>query len=176
MKSKFLWVMMALVSMTAFTSCHDDDDDSGKTASVPKAYTEALTAKYPAATNVVWEKKDAYMVAEFKQNNDMEDLDVWFDATATWAMTDTDYGKNVFFLPAAVNAAWAQGQYGNWTVDEIDFYQRPDIEFYVLEVEKTGQPDTDLYYLPDGTQIKAVASDATSDITPTTVVVTPTVQ
>lgn len=153
-----------LVPATVLSSCGDDDDDK-VTGSVPEAFTKALQAKFPEAKNVEWERKGNYYVAEFTHN--FQETDVWFGDGAQWAMTVTDYGKNLFFLPPEVEASFAESEYGYWTVDDVDFYERTDRNFYVIEVEKKGQPDTDLFYQPDGARIKAI-THSTQDITPVT--------
>ena len=84
-------------------------------------------------------------------------------------MTETDYGKDLFYLPSVVEKSFSEGEYGTWIVDDIDFYERTDKDFYLIEVEKAGQRDMDLYYSPDGVLIKAVP-DSDVEITPDTVI------
>lgn len=146
-----------------FTSCSDDDDDSTQVA---KAFTDALKEKFPEATNVKWEMKAQYRVAEF--NHNMKDYDVWFDQGANWAMTEIDYGKDFYLVTDnAVNTTFEQTEYATWTVDDITSYERADIKFYIIEVEKTGQQDVDVYIRHDGDLIKTV-TDTSINITPDT--------
>lgn len=172
MKKKFFYLLIAAVTAMGFaSSCSDDDDDDISSNNVPEAVTNALKQKYPEAKNVEWSQKGEYYVAEFDETTRFTDVDAWFTAAGEWAMTEKDYGKDLFLIPAAVNAGFNKTDYRTWTVDDIDYYEFPaeTRDFYVIEVETAGQPDTDLYFRPDGTLVKAVAND-TSVITPATVI------
>ncbi len=159
MKKNLLLLFIAVCGFMAFQSCSDDDDDDR--GQVPEEFVTALKNKFPEATGVKWEHKSDYRVAEFKK--DLTEIDVWFNPKAEWAMTDTDYGKNLFLLPAEIGKAFAESQFADWTVDDIDLYERPDKNFYVFEVEKKGMRDMELYFNTDGTMIKAI-EDANMDI------------
>ena len=161
MKKKIMFMLLAFFGAFAIQSCDDNDDPK----TVSEAFVEALKQKYPDAKNVKWETKSQYMVAEFDHN--FQETDVWFDRDANWCMAPTDYGKNLFLVPGVVGDAFANGKYGTWTLDDIDFYERQDIEFYVFEVEKKGETDMDIYYATDGTLIKAIPHSE-ADIYPTT--------
>ncbi len=169
-KSFFAFALMFAAVAVVMPSCSDDDDDDVTiTNSVPSKFSEALKAQFPDATNVKWEKKTNYMVAEFSK--DMTGYDVWYDQSASWAMTEMDYGKDLFLIPDnAVATAFAEGDYGTWTVDDITHYKQKTNEFYVFEVEKTGQSDMDVFYATDGTMLKAIASDTSADILPDTAI------
>lgn len=161
-------MLAALVMLTglsfAFTACDDDDN-----VNVSSEFETALKQQYPDAQNVKWEKKGKYRVAEFDKNN--IEYDIWYDQTAKCVMTELDYGKNVFLIPDnAVSAAFAQGEYGTWQIDDIKHYKQLSNEFYVFEVEKQGAPDMDVYYNTAGSQLKAILSDAAPDIRPDTTI------
>ena len=166
MKKNLLFLFVALAGLFSFASCSDDDDDKGL-SSVPAKVEQALSDRFPDAKNVKWEKKGAYIVADFYELR--LDKEAWFTHAGEWKMTETDYGKDLFYLPADVEGAFAAGEYGTWTVDDVTYYERPDKNFYLIEVEKPGHRDMDLYYNADGTMIKAVA-DNDADITPDTVI------
>lgn len=169
-KSKFLYFLPALFMMFGMAflqSCSDDDDDDVVESAVPEKYTSALKEAYPDVKSPNWEIKGSYYVAEFTKN--MVDYDVWFDSSAAISMTEQDYGKDLFLvMDNSVSAAFAQGEYGTWTIDDISHYTRTSDEFYVFEVEKAGQPDMNLYYNTDGELVNAIQSSQAPDITPTT--------
>lgn len=167
MKARILFLSLIAMSMVAFTACDDDDDKDVATKYVPENYQEALKAKYPDATYVKWERKKNYYVAEFQKPQ--QDYDVWFGTDAKWAMTEIDYGHNLFFLPGVVNEALANSEYGtNYTIDDVAMYEYPDHSFYVIDVEPMkGGKDTYLYYRPDGTLFQTTTRDI--NITPDTV-------
>ena len=169
-KAKTFFAGAVAIAMMAVSlpACSDDDDNNGIN-NVPEAFVNALKKVEPDAKDVKWETEGAYRVAEFKKN--MADYDVWFDANAAWAMTEKDFGKDFFLVPDnAVNAAFAKGEYGTWTVDDISYYKQTTDEFYVIEVETAGQPDMDLFYTTGGEMIKAIPSASVPDILPTTVI------
>lgn len=167
---KFFYLMLAgMIGSVALTACDDDDDD---VKSIPQRYAQALDAKYPGASaKAKWEQKKGYYVAEFPNEARCE-VDAWFDSDAKWVMSETDLGKDLFLMPVAVNKGYEATTYASsgWIVDDIDWFERPDIEFYVIEIEKAGNADRDLYFSPDGTQIKDIVSPDT-DITPTTPII-----
>lgn len=168
MSTRFISIVFSIVALTGFSSCGDDSDDRDVNHSdVPAAYTEALKAKYPEAVNVRWEKTTEYYIAEFSKPQ--QEYDVWFGPGAKWAMTEVDYGHNLFFIPAVVNSAFANSEYGkDHTIEDVAMYERTDRTFYLIEVEPmSGGSDTYLYYAPDGTLIKTTSQDM--DITPDTV-------
>ncbi|MCM1293301.1 MAG: PepSY-like domain-containing protein [Bacteroides sp.] len=173
MKFKFLSLLIATIGLVSFAACSDDDDDNTiDPANVPTQVLSAFKAKYPNVdiNKVHWETKGQYTVADYDQVGTLEDVEAWFKtSTGTWAMTETDYGKDLFLIPADINKAFAQSEYSYWTVDEIYLYEYPDNanNFYLFEVEKTGQQDMAVYFDTTGKLIKAVV-DNNIDITPDT--------
>ncbi len=169
MKLKLFYLLIALVGGFTFVSC-DDDDDAPKLKDIPQACLDSFKAKFPEAKNVDWERKGTYYVAEYDKFNNREvEVSAWFAPDGTWNMTDTDYGKDLFMLPTEINTAFNQSEYSSWTIDDIDLYEYPDTtkDFYLIEVEKAGQTDMELYFKTDGTLIKAIP-DTNTDITPDT--------
>lgn len=158
---------VAMAMAIPFAACSDDDDKPS--AGVPQSFVEALKAIEPDAENVKWETEGPWRVAEFDKAG--VECEVWFDAMSAWAMTEKDFGRDWFLVPDnAVNNAFATGEYGTWTVDDIKYYLRSSDEFYVVEVEKTGQPDMDLFFSKTGEMFKAAESSAVPDMRPDTVV------
>lgn len=162
MKLKLYLLLFALCSMVTLQSCSDDDDP----ISVSDAIQNAFKAKFPSATNEKWEQKSGYYVAEFRENG--KEIDAWFTANAEWSMTETDLGTNLTLLPDAVQTTFNNSEYKTWRVEDIDFYERPDKSFYLIEVETTGQKGRKLFYNPDGTLIKDVEDKENDDILPNT--------
>ncbi len=162
----FLFTMAAIA--VAMPSCDSNEHNDPYTPSrVDAAFNDALKEQFPDAQNVKWERNSEYRVAEFNKNG--VDYDVWFDKTTAWAMTEMDYGKDIFLVPDnAVTAAFPKGEYGTWTIDDITHYKQKASEFYVFEVEKAGSADMDVFYTTDVTMIKAIPSDTAPDILPTT--------
>ncbi len=164
MKTKFLFMTLMLVGLTAFASC-DDDDDNDRPVIAPEAVVKAFEAKFPDVTYVAWEYKQDYYVAEFVDNG--VEVDVWFSPDTEWKMTETDV-RGLDNLPLDVKEAFVNSGYATWAVDDIDKYERPDATFYLIEVEKRGEKDRNLYYAPDGTLIRNVEDKPGDDVLPNT--------
>ncbi len=160
---KNLFIIAALaIGFVSLQSCDDDDDFK---VGVSESIEQALDKMYPGVTKVDWEKKYNHYVADFYFNG--VEVDVWFSGDATWKMTETDV-RGVEGLPEAVRVAFEGSNYSTWRVDDIDKYERPDGTFYLIEIEKKGEKDRNLYYNPDGTIIKDVEDAPNDDIRPDT--------
>lgn len=175
MKLKLFYLLIAIFGLTsAFTACSDDDDNNAPNdpSGTPTAVVNAFKAKYPTVdySTVTWEKESTYYVANYSVNNDMKKIEAWFTPAGTWAMTSTDYGKDLFLIPTTINQALSRDGYLTWTMDDIKYYEYPteSNNFYVVEVDQNGQNTTYAYYQEDGTLIKAVTQEV--DITPDTTI------
>ncbi len=164
MKLKLHLLLLALCSMVILQSCDDDDD----IISITEATQNAFKAKFPTVNNERWENKRGYYVAEWRENG--LEKDAWFSTSSEWLMTETDYGRNLSLLPSAVKTALEGSTYQTWSIDDIDFYERPDKDFYRIEVEKKGEREMNLFYATDGTLIKAVEDKENDDILPNTAI------
>lgn len=144
MKTK-IFAAIFIFSMLAFQGCKDDDN-----IKVPSQYEDILHEKYPAATNIRWEREDGYYVANFIMNANSSEA--WFDHNYKWYYTETDiaFGQ----LPESVQKAFNESAYSSWHIDDIDMVERYNLEtIYVIEVEN-GDAEVDLYYIADGSLIK----------------------
>lgn len=152
------WMMVCALGVFSMTSCSDDDDSN---VNVPENVTRAFNDKYAGVSRVEWDReRGGYLVAEF--NKDGKEYDAWFTETGEWVMTEVDHGRRMENLPEAVQAGYEATTYSaeNWTIDDIDEIQRPAYEtFYIIEVEKKGQPDYDLYFDANGTLFREVQGE-----------------
>lgn len=172
MKTKFLYLALALFGLS-FTACSDDDDDVTP-SQVPEVCTNAFAAKYPDVKSPKWEKNGTYYTAEW-QDVARNDVEAWFrpgvQQSQSWAMTETDYGKNLFLVPAGLNQAFNKTEYATARIDDIELFEYPDDtkNIYIFEVEPAGATQDMLlvFKASDYTFVKAVA-DTGQDITPDT--------
>lgn len=152
------WMMVCALGVFSMTSCSNDDDSN---VNVPENVTRAFNDKYAGIGRVEWDReRGGYLVAEF--NKDGKEYDAWFTETGEWVMTEVDHGRRMENLPEAVQAGYEATTYSaeNWTIDDIDEIQRPAYEtFYIIEVEKKGQPDYDLYFDANGTLFREVQGE-----------------
>ena len=146
MKTRFwILVMMMCVTVVTFSACSDDDNDD-KSINVPEAVAQALKQKYPSATDVEWEQKGSYYVADC--GLDSKDSNIWFDANGNWWMTESEIYWND--VPGAVQTAFNNGEYANWVQDDYYFLMYPLQPMqYVIEV-KQGNLKYQLFYSEDG--------------------------
>ena len=114
-------MMLLAVGGLWLQSC--DKDDENRTAG-NELVQQAFEAKYPGATGVDWERSGSYYVAEFQYRN--SERAAWFDAQGTWFMTETELAFAA--LPQAVQTAFLAGQYTGWLIEDVDLYERPDLE------------------------------------------------
>lgn len=147
---KILFLLTALVSLGAMTSCDDDDDRSVK---VPEAVKGSFEGMFPGAARVEWSARGGYLVADFM--NGGTDTQAWFAADGNWRMTEVDL--TFAELPAAVKSAFESGEYALWRVDDVDKLLREGLEtVYVIEVENR-ETEYDLVYSETGVLLRAVA-------------------
>ena len=160
---EYSWKWLLMVCVVALLPACDDDDDYSS-SKVPDTVLAALEAKYPAVRGVEWDKKSGYYVADFRDNG--VETEVWFDSNAVWCMTEIDLRTDLNALPGLVKNAFQTSQYTDWVVDDIDRYERPDRTFYLIEVEKAGQQDRNLFYAEDGTLLKDEADTRNDEVLP----------
>lgn len=173
MKLKLFYLAIATIGLISLSACDDDDSPNPPAQNIPEAVVKGFQTKYPDVDPkiVEWEQNGVYYIAEYKKLSNMEDVEAWFTTAGEWKMTETDFGKNLFLLPTLINEAFNKTDYNSWTIDDIKLYEYPDESrnFYLFEVEKAGQPTTNLFFKPDGTLIKT-APDTGTDINPDTVI------
>lgn len=162
MKTDFWKYLFIFCSIVLLSACeHDDDLPSSK---VPVAIKTAFEAKFPSVIKADWDRKSGYYVAEFRDNG--VEMEAWFDSDAVWCMTETDLRTDLNALPGLVQNAFQTSEYADWRVDDIDKYERPTGVFYLIEVEKSGQQDRDLFYAEDGSLLKDTIDKENGEVLP----------
>jgi hypothetical protein len=162
MKTRLLGWCCAMLGTMFLTSCEKDDDL--RVSDVPGVVVDSFVSKFPDASRTEWEKKSGYVVADFWQNG--LEVQAWYDSDGKWLMTEYDLGIDLSALPQAVQDALQNGQYGTWYVDDIDRFERPADEFYLIDVETKGQQDRNLYFAPDGRLLKDEVDRGDDDVRP----------
>lgn len=149
MKTKFQMLAMMLIAALAFSACSDDDKNDN--IAVPDAVSKALKEKYPSATNIQWEMKGGYYVADCRM--DSKEMDVWYNAQAVWQLTEI----KIFWsdVPPTVQTAFIGGEYAAWKREDIVVLEYPVQPVqYVIEVEN-GNMEYQLFYAEDGALLQA---------------------
>lgn len=149
MKKNLSMILFAVLGLALGTSCEKEDD----LRRVDRELSEALNARFPEAVWVEWEKNRDFYVAEFHDAG--TEVKVWYTGDAQWCMTERDLGRDAASLPEVVKEAFGTSAYASaWRVDDIDKYERPGEVFYLIEVEKAGERDRDLFYSEAGVLLK----------------------
>lgn len=152
MKAKILFPLVAVALMLGFSACGDDDDDI-KPSKVPVEVNASFNEDFPRATNVSWEKKANYYVADFDEG--ALDKDAWYTFDGQLQMTVTDYERNDAVLPSAIKDVLQSDQYSVYILDDIEYYERPADSFYVIDMENIDT-DIDFIFSPNGTLLNSI--------------------
>jgi len=120
---------------------------------VSSTINEFIAATYPSARIVEIDRKNTAIEVDIIDGN--VHREVVFSLTAEWKYTQTEF--RMADLPQTVIKAFIESQYNRYSVDDIDFYNTPDGDFYIFELE--SEPD-DMYIkiFPDG-RIESVGSN-----------------
>lgn len=144
LKNYFIALCLSLTPF-AFVACDDDDDDIKRPT---QAVETAFTQKYPNAQFVDWEKEYGLYKAEFR--NDAVVSEAWFEADGSWVRTETGVHPNT--LPQPVLDYVAQNYVG-YRIDDADWVETPEQNYYELELEKGDRLEFHLLILPDGSPL-----------------------
>lgn len=153
-KPTFTMLVAMCIALLTFASCGDDDDD---------IYNDVVktdfASRYPGATDIEWDKKGDYMVADCTING--KDTDVWYSLSGVWKMTETEL--LITDVPEAVTSALAKTEYANWKIDDRDRLEYPDkVTVYIIEVEQ-GEREFDIYFSEKGDLLKTVDTSKGDD-------------
>lgn len=176
MKRKLLYLLSLPLLALSFAACGDDDDDVVAPTNVPEVCSQAFASRYPDVKNPKWEREGQYYTAEWTKATPHVEYEAWFknsaQAAQSWAMTETDYGKDFFLVPAELNAAFNKTDYAYATVDDIDYYEYPDParNAYIIEVSPAGAADVLLVFRATDYTLVKTMPDTDISITPDTVI------
>ena len=176
MRLKLYYLFIAFIGLAAITGCDDDDAPdvfpSDTPSWLPTQIAGDFQSRCPHATaqNTRWTNDSigGWYRAEYEWNR--TETDVWYKASDnTWAMTEEDYGKNLFMISAPVNTAFNQSVYATWEIDDITYLTYPDSsrDVYCIEVEKAGEQPMDVYFKESGHTASLYKAVAHSEADPT---------
>ena len=140
----YLFTLLLLAVPLTFVSCSDDDDDNNFSF-VTEAVHNAFQNLYPQVQPYDWEIEGTYIKAEFYK--DTVHAEAYFTPEGTWVRTETDIRGT---LPEAVTT-YLTTNYPDYTVDEVDWVETPNGNYYEVELEKPGTPDVRVNVKEDGT-------------------------
>lgn len=156
-KTTLFTLFAGLVILLA--GCDNNDDDHKDAIEPTEPVMQAFNKKYPNASNPIFTIEGNYYVAEFTNNG--VSTEAWLTEQGKWMMDKADTPFNQ--LPEAVTAAFDNGLYAGWKVDDSYTINRDSMTVvYKIDAEK-GNSDMDLYYSPYGNLIKAVNDEGNED-------------
>jgi hypothetical protein len=126
-----------LFNVLLLTNCEEDFGSSV----VPGVVSNSLTANYPDAGKISWNRKGNYYVADF--NNETTGIQSWFDEQGNWLQSKTDIP--VYQLNQSILDDLSKSEYVGWTVEHVSLLERKDMETVYL-VQLNGEKKVNLYY------------------------------
>lgn len=110
-----------------------------------------ISENYPSAGIVDTDVEDGYVEVEIIDGKVYREL--LFTVAGTWVKTVTPvrYAE----LPAAVTAAFEASEYASWKVDDVEYVQTPEKNFYRFDLESWNS-DLDLDISEDGSGLTVV--------------------
>ena len=143
---KTLSLFIAAVGIS-FVSCGQDIPDS----KVPSVVLNAVKAKYPAASEVDWEKKKNFYEAEF----DTDSIEHVVQVDAQGNILQHKYEIGLGELPASVQEN-LKSAYATFTVDDAAIIEKQGQRYYEVELEAKGQKDKKVIFTMDGKSISKI--------------------
>lgn len=134
---KRIMTALAMMAAAALTLLSCEKYDDGKPQ---KNVRSEFNRMYPGARDVEWEAEFGNWVVSFETGAlpNVKEHEAWFDASGNWLRTETDIRESD--LPKAVKDALEASEYASpyLKIDDIDFVETPDGEFYQVDVEVAG--------------------------------------
>jgi len=108
-----------------------DNDNNYLPTNLPNNVTELLNDRYPDHRIIDVETDDNRITVELLDGSTHREAD--FATDGSWIRTETDVRLNA--VPDAVLDALAASEYSAYRVDDIDFIETPDGNYYQFELE-----------------------------------------
>ena len=141
---KKYWFLFAVLALAVFSSCDDDNVIPSQPSS---AIEEYIQTKYPNARIIEIDREDRGYT-EVDIINEGVLLELLFDEGGAWVQTSQDV--RVRELPQAVTSA-IQAAYPGYQIDDADWVETPESEWYLVELEMRGEADRYVRVTVDGT-------------------------
>lgn len=110
---------------------NDNDYDNYLPSQLPAAVENFINQRYPGARIIEAETDKGKLEVDIIHNN--RSKEVVFDAQNNWLYTE--YDVNYSEVPQTVKDALQASQYKDYRIDDIDYYEKPDVSYYRFELE-----------------------------------------
>ena len=118
---------------------------------VAQEVKEFINTKYPGALILEYDWEDGLLEVEIrhKEINIEKEVKkkVLFNGANAWVCTEWDVRRSE--LPQAVKDAIAKSQWATYEIDDIEYVQTPQVEYYLIELE-SGKQEKELRVKADG--------------------------
>lgn len=131
-----------ILSLFAFVACSDDDD---KSIALDNSVVEFIKNKYKGA-DIRHAEYDSNGLIEVEILHDSRLKDVYFNSAKKWVYTSWDL--KLTEVPAVVKESLVEA-YPDFTLDEADFIEREDRNYYEVELKKKGS-EIIVFVSPEG--------------------------
>lgn len=128
LQTNLLILALAVITLS-FMSC-DNDSVSAETSN---EITTFIENNYPGS-RIIKIERESNRTIEADIIHDNQGKDVIFDLEATWLRTTWDVKTSD--LPQAVIDILDDTSYQGYHIDDADFFETPDGNYYLLELEK----------------------------------------
>lgn len=115
----------------------NDDGDGDNESLLPDAPSEMVTA----ATDFIQKKYPNARIIEIETEHGMIEIDIIHDNRSKEVLLSTTYewistSWDVYTLPAKVTEAINASQYNGYAVDDAEYFETPDGNYYLVELEQ----------------------------------------
>lgn len=133
------------ILLKSITDNDDKDHENYLPGQLPVAVENFIRQKYPNARIIESETEKGKLEVDIIHDN--RSKEVVFDSQYNWLYTEYDvsYGE----VPQVVKDAFQASAYKDYRIDDIDYYETPDVDYYRFELE-SGNQEKDLYIDENG--------------------------
>lgn len=132
---RILIVIAAMSALLTAVSC-DKYEDGRPSKEIRQLFAEM----YPDAKDVEWEAEKGYWKVSFETGTApaIMESEAWYDAAGNWVRTETDILPSS--VPEEIKTILGSSEYGSAMIDEVEYVQTPDEEFYQFSLSLAGLP------------------------------------
>lgn len=120
------------ILIKAIADIDNEDDEYFPPSQITDAILAFVHEKYPNARLV--ETDVEYGITEVEIIHEERTKEVRFDNQGNWISTSWDILRSE--VPAVITEALASSQYSTYTIDDVEYFETPQGDYYELELEQ----------------------------------------
>lgn len=127
-----LIISVLIVGITAAAAVSCDRYEDGRPAKVVR---KEFARMFPDARDVEWEAEDGLWKVSFEIGTGVAktDYEAWYDVEGVWMRTAKDLFPSA--VPQEIKEILNASEYGSAMIDDVEYVQTPDEEFYHFELK-----------------------------------------